>query len=175
MSSEARSSTLLPSVADIQRVIELLRSNSEPPDHITSTISMLSDEVARLSEGPARPVAHNRRVPSDCTTYLYQCRSLLSPIRRMPPEIMAHLFDISSPRLRTTQYRYICFVPLLALSQVCASWRVIILGTPTLWRSISLSWHSDNASCTTKWLTVFLNRGAQCALHLKIFNVCPAV
>ncbi|KAJ7603075.1 hypothetical protein FB45DRAFT_1072150 [Roridomyces roridus] len=136
---------------------------------------MLSDEVARLSEGPARPVAHNRRVPSDCTTYLYQCRSLLSPIRRMPPEIMAHLFDISSPRLRTTQYRYICFVPLLALSQVCASWRVIILGTPTLWRSISLSWQSDNASCTTKWLTAFLNRGAQCALHLKIFNVCPAV
>ncbi|KAL0069635.1 hypothetical protein AAF712_003293 [Marasmius tenuissimus] len=74
-------------------------------------------------------------------------RSLLSPIHRMPPEVLMEIFKFcchscdanhisySPPQLLTT----------LELSMVCALWRNIILATPSLWTMASVSGYASDA------------------------------
>jgi len=80
------------------------------------------------------------------------CGTLLSPIRRLPPEILSQVFSHycqqtsisfegfnSSKRVGTP----VVEAPALALSHVCSFWRELSLYTPELWSSlkIDLRWH----------------------------------
>ncbi|KAJ7114045.1 hypothetical protein C8R44DRAFT_553372, partial [Mycena epipterygia] len=56
----------------------------------------------------------------------------LSPIRRLPPEILLQVFLLCAPLNRLTRR------DLLQLSQVCAHWRALVLGTPVFWRAVDL-------------------------------------
>ncbi|KAJ7926208.1 hypothetical protein B0H13DRAFT_1561228, partial [Mycena leptocephala] len=62
------------------------------------------------------------------------CRSAFSPVRRLPPELLCEIFASCLPSFRDSR-REPCVAEraLLEISQVCATWRSLILGTPGLW------------------------------------------
>ncbi|KAJ7154060.1 hypothetical protein C8R46DRAFT_808430, partial [Mycena filopes] len=69
--------------------------------------------------------------------YLEDCQSLLTPIRRLPSEILVEIFQLCwiLQRAMTT----LAHGPILTLSQVCIRWHSVALGTPSLWNDIVLN------------------------------------
>ncbi|THU89428.1 hypothetical protein K435DRAFT_621101, partial [Dendrothele bispora CBS 962.96] len=61
------------------------------------------------------------------------CRSLLSPIRHLPWEILTLVFLFLRGGPSTRQDFRRPTPPAFQLSQVCASWRELALNTPTIW------------------------------------------
>lgn len=78
----------------------------------------------------------------------------IHPIRRLPPELLVHVFMLGS-------FDDVMF-PVL-VSHVCHSWRAVALHAHTLWRSITLTRHSD----LTMWQER-LRRSRSCALDIAI-------
>ncbi|KAJ6542869.1 hypothetical protein B0H19DRAFT_885237, partial [Mycena capillaripes] len=58
--------------------------------------------------------------------------SLLAPIRRLPSEILVQIFEECEGPPQN-QMAHLAQKPLLVVSQVCARWHEIVLGTPTFW------------------------------------------
>ncbi|KAJ6555019.1 hypothetical protein DFH09DRAFT_1494130 [Mycena vulgaris] len=142
-----------PGIAEIR---DLLHSYAQPPpDHLSSTLPALSAELARYDTEISRLRAELSAV--ECDRAMLQdhyegCRSLLSPIRWLPSEILAEIFTLHMsplPLIRDSLEVAISLLaqkPLLALSQVCARWHHIVMGTPALWATIHLndvSWRTD--------------------------------
>lgn len=65
---------------------------------------------------------------------LSQQKAVLAPIRRLPPEIMSHIFDLHISR--NSEYKN--YTELLKITFVCSRWRQIALTTCDLWTSFSL-------------------------------------
>ncbi|KAJ7433891.1 hypothetical protein B0H11DRAFT_1696169, partial [Mycena galericulata] len=67
--------------------------------------------------------------------YYDACSSLLSPIRRVPSEILVDIFARARPVSRQAEIR-LGKTNSFPLSWVCLRWYDIVLGTPTLWDTI---------------------------------------
>ena len=102
-------------------------------DDDISHVQMLLDELRRKRE----------LLPKFITEH----NAILTPIRRLPAEILAEIFvlcmnsDISS--FAPTQS------PLL-VGQVCKVWRQVALSTQTLWSSIVMCWAGPKAQSPPK-------------------------
>ncbi|KAG7091880.1 hypothetical protein E1B28_008281 [Marasmius oreades] len=100
-------------------------------------------------------------------------RSLLSPIHRLPTEVLEKIFihdarAVLCPRV----------VPeVISLSMVCGRWREVICSTPSLWTNISLNverWSrsaddaTDGITRLTYVLQLFLDRSRSAPLKLDL-------
>ncbi|KAK7038690.1 hypothetical protein VNI00_010574 [Paramarasmius palmivorus] len=65
-----------------------------------------------------------------------ECQQRLATIHSLPPEVMLNVFSLSCCE-NWLDPKNIC--PSIALSAVCATWRDIILSTPSLWTSIGVT------------------------------------
>ncbi|KAJ6456678.1 hypothetical protein C8R45DRAFT_1034036 [Mycena sanguinolenta] len=176
---------------------ELLRAHAEPPEHLQSTISELStaltqydDERARYDEEIARLRAVLSAVESERTTLLAEraalqayyddCRglSLRSPVRRLPVEILLAIFRMCSKPFPPTvalwanreKHRH-AHAPLFAVSQVCARWHDIVMGTASLWSTIDFpegAWTDLHPEKMLTLLKTVIERGAGSALHVVL-------
>ncbi|KAK7027285.1 hypothetical protein VNI00_015374 [Paramarasmius palmivorus] len=81
-----------------------------------STIVFLENKVSHLAQKIAK------------------YRPLLSPIRRMPSDILREIFTLSN----SGRIRPLCIPVPLSLSAVCGRWREVALQTPALWSSIDI-------------------------------------
>ncbi|KAJ6546174.1 hypothetical protein DFH09DRAFT_927410, partial [Mycena vulgaris] len=69
-------------------------------------------------------------------------KGLLAPIRRLPSELLGDIFGLCwhfapvAEESASLVMERVAKAPLLALSQVCARWHDIALGTPALWGRI---------------------------------------
>src|ERR1700685_988533 len=77
-------------------------------------------------------------------TSLQAHKALISPIRRIPPEILAKIFVLCLPDDDVVEVD-VLDAPLL-LVQICSHWRNIALSTPRLWNSISVDIKFDEVS-----------------------------
>src|ERR1700761_9225699 len=130
-------------------VHDVLRSHAEfPPGHDPSSIiSSLSDQLvqcdssaARLQDEVAKLAAHRARLQRDYDVYC----SLSAPVRRLPSEILEEIFaypDITRvyPSYFANYLKDLAQASLRTLSQVCARWRAIVMGTPALWSTITVN------------------------------------
>ncbi|KAJ7603855.1 hypothetical protein DFH06DRAFT_326628 [Mycena polygramma] len=165
------SSSLAPTPAQMRDLLDILRSNAVPPDvgsfrsailEAPAELARYDDEIQRLQNVVAKLVADF----STLAAYANRCRSVLSPIRRVPPELWAEIFEMCSPdapggqdtnnlsqytRL-TAEVDRISHWHLLQLSQVSSLWRKIALGTPKLWSRLALDtslWRDTSVSPAT--------------------------
>ncbi|THU98844.1 hypothetical protein K435DRAFT_660030, partial [Dendrothele bispora CBS 962.96] len=60
-----------------------------------------------------------------------QYRSLLAPIRKLPPEVLGHIFSLICTENVAAVSKIDC--PAVHLSHVCAGWRDLARTTPSLW------------------------------------------
>lgn len=85
-----------------------------------------------------------------------QKRNDLTPIHRLPPELITKLFHIAS---HTGHIQNI--LPILhILAQVCRKWNILILQTPSLWTEISATFHPFD-------LKISLRRSRNAPLTIK--------
>ena len=132
------------------RIRDLLRSHSPPPHNVSSTVSVLADELDKhdheqLKDELSRLVSRR----SSLAAYHRDCRSLLAPIRRLPSEILIEIFQLCrpsssepdfsrSPDLTYCAMAHLAQDSMLQVSQVCILWHALVMGTPSLWNTISL-------------------------------------
>ncbi|KAJ7641044.1 hypothetical protein FB45DRAFT_1053668 [Roridomyces roridus] len=171
-------SPLLPDAAQSEHILSLLRSYSEPPSNMEATLSSLSDELERYDDEISRCendiAALRARVEQASLErvtlehHLHKCRSLLSPIRRMPPQVLTSVFALLKPDIKYDD----TIVPLLRLSHVCARWYTIVTETPTLWDSIAIDQNAGQENAMMS-LSLSLERSGTAPLHLCICGTDP--
>ncbi|KAE9408776.1 hypothetical protein BT96DRAFT_913889 [Gymnopus androsaceus JB14] len=99
------------------------------------------------------------------------CRNVLSPIRRVPLEILAEIFDLSCrPKVYYAGHNIIRSTSVL--SRVCVAWRNAAHATPRLWSNlcISASNHPKVFNGQFGWLKEWVDRcqGRSLDLYLDL-------
>ncbi|KAJ8095190.1 hypothetical protein PM082_010412 [Marasmius tenuissimus] len=119
-------------------------------DEYDAEISRLKDAILRLEEKRA-----------GLGGSMEKCRSLLSPVHRLPTEILTNVFSelcLCHPR------------SVLRLSSVCGRWREIVLSTPSLWTTLVVDfrqWERRYPSLTSM-VNSFMERSAGRALQVDL-------
>ncbi|KAJ7263953.1 hypothetical protein C8J57DRAFT_420627 [Mycena rebaudengoi] len=176
---------------------ELLRAHAEPPEHLESTVSELSAELTRYDNERARYDKEITRlrdvlsvVESERATLLAEhaalqahyddCQglSLRSPVGRLPVEILLAIFRMCSKPFPPTvglwadrEKRRHAHAPLFAVSQVCARWHAIVMGTASLWSTIDFPegvWEDLHPEKMMTLLKTVIERGAGSALQVVL-------
>ncbi|KAJ7685793.1 hypothetical protein DFH06DRAFT_970642 [Mycena polygramma] len=135
----------LPTPAQTAHLLNLLRSSSIPQDPSgyalaisasTAALAQYDSEIERVQETLQQLRADREKLQE----FLDRCRSLPSPVRRLPPEILHEIFAfLSGPSTGwTDSLADVAKSDLLRISAVCASWRNLVLGSPRLWSEIAL-------------------------------------
>ncbi|KAF7356233.1 F-box domain-containing protein [Mycena venus] len=162
------SNSSLPSLNPTLVPRDILETNDPP---LESQIPFLRDFV---SNGRARLSALNAKIASlqSAMDRLRKERDAiavdirkheggLSPLRRMPPEILTHIFAFN------LLSRYFNERALWTVSAVCARWRTIVLSQPGFWTTIDYN-HSEKFNDTLNFrLQTQLRRSSQMPLNIK--------
>lgn len=143
--------------------------------HRTSELHVPSFHTVPLLSGPPAPGMSAQYV---------HCQGLATPIRRLPVEIIAEIFGLSTA---VSELDYIghrtypaialdrlAHLSLLKVSQVCARWHSIAMGTPSLWTKIHLDTALWRLPITTSKAMGFLQsalaRSGRCPLTVLVTN-----
>ncbi|KAJ7478362.1 hypothetical protein FB451DRAFT_1086944 [Mycena latifolia] len=176
MATTAALHNLSPQATDPQQadfIRELIRSHRQlPPQQLSSIVASLSDELARYDANIANLQDQLTRLISERAALKAQydaCRTVLAPIRRLPAEILGEIFALTSAATfegydtdESGSYEMdrLAQTPLRTLSQVCARWHTIVMGTSSFWGKI----HLDGLFWVTPALTGVAMRLLQAAL-----------
>ncbi|KAH7869706.1 uncharacterized protein C8R40DRAFT_720048 [Lentinula edodes] len=132
---------------EISKLNSLL-DNNEPPS--SYQIPFINEHTGRLDAYLAKVHARLRKARGEILRY----RSILSGIRRLPPEILSEIFVHCMRPIPTTKHRIGRFKTypnpsprnaLYALSQVCRKWRNVALSTPALWCNLTIAHETPTA------------------------------
>lgn len=131
-----------------------LLNSSEPPDHsdlplIHSVISKtdarlacLDDEIAKLRE----TLEQLEKDRMSLWNYRTRNTAILSPLRRMPTELLGEIFLRSLPSLHDQWKRNrldIANSPWV-LTRISRRWRAVSLSIPSLWSRVAISYSEDH-------------------------------
>ncbi|KAJ7608988.1 hypothetical protein FB45DRAFT_670999, partial [Roridomyces roridus] len=74
------------------------------------------------------------RVVDEMVSWSQQLRrTTLSPLRRMPPELLRHIFGFALPILASEVDGRVTSHSPWTSTHVCSRWRDIAISTPSLW------------------------------------------
>ncbi|KAF9075891.1 hypothetical protein BDP27DRAFT_1314675 [Rhodocollybia butyracea] len=137
-------------------------------------------EMARLQAQVILLQAQKQRLEQQRT----KLRSLLSPMRKLPTEVLLHIFEyvcennlfkcysrtssVSPTRLISP---IIAYPPTMAISSVCFRWRELALGSPSLWANITVEMHTDPLIQATRFISAvasYLERSGNWPLRLSL-------
>ncbi|KAJ6554496.1 hypothetical protein B0H19DRAFT_1029674 [Mycena capillaripes] len=178
------SSSLLPTPAQTEQLMQLLRSNALPlphqSSHLDSAIASSLPDLARydaeihmLQKALARMASERAALQQ----YIDGCRSISSAVRRLPAEILTEIFALCSPEpvpfhdprevIPDDFSDRVSQLHLLQLSQVCSSWYGIVMGTPRLWTTIAVVAASSKIDpIDIEFLSRSLERSDRCPLAI---------
>ncbi|KAJ7468721.1 hypothetical protein FB451DRAFT_1257130 [Mycena latifolia] len=185
-------SSLLVQMTQTVELRKRLRSNDSPShfeaSHCQAIISSSSAELERYDAELFRLKAVLHQIKLDRAAvedYSRLCRYILSPIRRLPTEILVDifrlcLFEAEQPHHAPAvdqedaaveyETRRVAKAELLRLSQVCPRWHRLIMGTPILWSSVQLDlswWVGARESRMMDLLRSVLERGMDSPLEIR--------
>ncbi|KAK1220547.1 hypothetical protein PQX77_016687 [Marasmius sp. AFHP31] len=128
-------------------------------------IQMLNAEISRLEGVVTKLEGQREAVDKEIMNY----RSLLSPIHRMPPEVMVEIFRFCCSFSNLHPYGFGAPPPPLELSSVCGRWHELVLNTPTLWTSLS-AYNSSSYPNTRVYHTakLFMDRSNSAPLAVNV-------
>ncbi|KAJ7500721.1 hypothetical protein B0H11DRAFT_1994194 [Mycena galericulata] len=192
------SSSLLPDTSQVGHLRELLRTNSSPSDcvspHLRSAIASSPADIARYDEDIERLQASVDGLNINISelvagrdalrAYSDGCRSVFSPVRRLPVEILTkifplcapdppHFYELGSRHLPVHVLRsHAAQLHLLRLCQVCAFWYSMGMNTPSLWATIYLDAlyppGAGTSNQITELLSLSLKRSANLPLTIHV-------
>jgi hypothetical protein len=104
---------------------------------------------ASVMRGHIRQLQNDERELQHC---IEQCQSLLSPIRRLPNEILSEVFGrCATPNIISTAPVFKNTVHGLRIASVCSYWRTIALLTPRLWSKLGLVCYTQEGEGNTSF------------------------
>ncbi|KAJ7744641.1 hypothetical protein B0H16DRAFT_1857427 [Mycena metata] len=181
MSEAFKESYLIPSPSKISELREIIRSHSPPSatllsrsenvvDNGSLELARYTTEIQTLEETLAKLKSERALLES----YAHECRSIFSPARRLPTELLVEIFDLCSPDFNSVntveqEENRLAKTYLFHISRVCYRWHDIIMNSPKLWSTITVDtglWHESAISSATL-LASSLKRGADFPLTLK--------
>ncbi|KAJ7502650.1 hypothetical protein B0H11DRAFT_1673899, partial [Mycena galericulata] len=135
-------------------------------------LNSLNDEIADLQRAIEKLGEHR----DSLAAYIEAHTALISPLRRMPPDIIQEIFMACLPTHRN------CVMsakeaPVL-LARICSSWRALSLSTPRLWSRLHIVEptliHPDSSKAFEEKLAqrlettkTWLGRSGQCPLSIS--------
>ncbi|KAJ7045142.1 hypothetical protein C8F04DRAFT_525034 [Mycena alexandri] len=162
-----------------------LATNDAPSEVEAKEVQRISDEaletrlrnelqIRRLQNkaGSEPPIKTLTRNNSSLRRTIQRCRSILSPIRRLPPEILTHIFILTTPVEEAGNlpwHRSLEQSPWI-LGHICRRWRAVALTSPALWSSIVIqniySSDDDSEPCSIPMLKAQLTRSGSYPLEV---------
>ncbi|TFK53413.1 hypothetical protein OE88DRAFT_1655530 [Heliocybe sulcata] len=147
--------------------IEHLRRSNDPPSGMEDAtlrgylsdsygvLQSVDSEIATLRERLAQRIRERDAIRAQ----MDECKGLLSPLRRLPLELLSHIFVDCLPG-NTFIIPHRLSAPLL-LTQVCSTWRRTALSTSALWCSLKIEMgqrdeprtHLTKAELMRTWLS----------------------
>ncbi|KAJ7647847.1 hypothetical protein FB45DRAFT_998768 [Roridomyces roridus] len=180
---------LFPQCTQEKELRDLLRSNDSPSAfqvaHCRSISTSLPAELERYDDEILRLNAALFRAESERAAvqdYSRLCDAVMSPVRRLPAEILVDIFGYFTTALHwpwlefprsdsiEEEMRRVANVELLRVAQVCPRWHQLVMGTPSLWSCIELDlcqWTAPDSRLLLLLKTV-LDRGESFPLDLGI-------
>ncbi|KAJ3806864.1 hypothetical protein F5876DRAFT_49229, partial [Lentinula aff. lateritia] len=135
----------------------ILQSNISKADH---EIESLDSQIATLTRDKDIQLAVRASL-----------KNILSPVRRIPNEILAQVFEVVCYPEEGEFYAGFGVVRrTTCLSQVCVSWRRAAHNTPSIWSRLSLSIPQDQGLIKGggRWVTEWLCRSRELPLELYL-------
>ncbi|KAK7058201.1 hypothetical protein R3P38DRAFT_2599839 [Favolaschia claudopus] len=183
-------STHLPTATQLAAVRELSRLGSSEPTALQAIVAAIVLDLERYdTEIQNLPIQReiNRLISERITllSYLGFCRSALSPVHKLPNELLVSIFAWCFPSQlysilgkRTPEEEVDCVSHryLRDLSRVCYRWYHIAMETPQLWSTIVVDarlWNRSHISVAALLLLLeaSLRRGREHPLHLEVYAV----
>ncbi|KAJ7732714.1 hypothetical protein B0H16DRAFT_1893022 [Mycena metata] len=93
-------------------------------------------------------------------------RTILSPIRRIPPEVLGEIFWYCLPREAFVKPSP-TLSPLL-LTQISSNWRCVALATPSLWTSLAINLSISSCLPKLELIRTWIARSGSCPLSFHI-------
>ncbi|KAJ6456420.1 hypothetical protein C8R45DRAFT_1034425 [Mycena sanguinolenta] len=154
-------------------ILEIQALLVEPLSHLRSLDVRIADLQKAIDE-----LAQER---AGVKAYVHAHQALLSPIRRLPLDILEEIFVACLPTHRNCVMSA-SEAPVL-LGRICSSWRAISLATPRLWARLHIV-KPERAHWPTSHLHVYerlqaqrveitkawLDRSGQCPLAISLFG-----
>ncbi|KAG7443791.1 uncharacterized protein BT62DRAFT_995822 [Guyanagaster necrorhizus] len=123
-------------------LLPLLRAGFSSLDLDSSMINSINTRIQRQDievQSRQKEIASIQsvlqRLQEECdhtVTDLSDNKSLLSPIRRVPPDVLLHIFNLAADDSE------ICLTsPPFILRSICYTWRVLVLSSPSLWSKVN--------------------------------------
>ncbi|KAF5371797.1 hypothetical protein D9758_003508 [Tetrapyrgos nigripes] len=170
MDAQSHTNTI-PAKHEMDRINTLLRSNygSYTPDpecisqYLSNTERQMrrnADEIRRLEAQIASIKVEQRGLQ----WRVFRYRSLLAPIRRLPPEVLKLVFESFCNEGAT--FCEEIWSPPAQLSRVCVGWRDLARRTPTLWSSLRIEQSALETFSVEKIVSLL-------TMHLELSQKAP--
>ncbi|KAK7001446.1 hypothetical protein R3P38DRAFT_3049167 [Favolaschia claudopus] len=157
-------------------VLEVKNLIAEP----TRQLLTLDEEISQLQKSIEK-LQEKRKTLS---TYVDEYKALISPIRRIPQDVLSEIFIACLPTHRNCVMSA-SEAPVL-LGRICSSWRALSLATPRLWASLHIvepralrsGLYDDKIDQRLEVMKMWLGRSGQCPLsisfHCTEYYAAPA-
>ncbi|KAK1233772.1 hypothetical protein PQX77_003055 [Marasmius sp. AFHP31] len=125
---------------DLPSSFEADALREEYKDHLRVT-ALLDQEIAQLQASIAALDGKRKRLSARLPSY----KLALNPIRRLPNEILAYIYDLCIDEMEPNAEAHLFtslgpLNPQWVLSQVCRKWRSLALSLPLLWTNVGANW-----------------------------------
>ncbi|KAF7349554.1 hypothetical protein MSAN_01745900 [Mycena sanguinolenta] len=141
----------VPIDSEIPVVQELLSDGEEVLHALDAQILDLQNALAQLAQKRIKAVNHLR-----------ECRAILSPVRRIPQELVCEIFDLSTVRERPSRVRPWERSP-WRLGFISRPWRQYALGYAPLWSFFAVPAHALEETQINRVLADLETRLLRCA------------
>lgn len=140
-----------------------------------SHLAHLNSQVPKRRSGKKLTIPRELRLELDYTRrFIKFHRTLISPWRRLPVEIMSEIFLFTLKSRNggnniDEDEAWIDDRPgTLLLCKVCSAWRAVAIGTPALWNTLSLTANYVRRH-PLDWVSTWLDRSRSFPVHLQLF------
>jgi hypothetical protein len=115
-----------PTEVELQAIRDSLKETDDEISAIDAEIERLcaEPETADMLRWQRKTLTRHRAVHAQ----------LLSPLRRLPPELLSEIFT------HTLCGHFSTVIELMHLSQICSRWRKVALSMPSLWSSLGVAY-----------------------------------
>ncbi|KAJ7758533.1 hypothetical protein DFH07DRAFT_919284 [Mycena maculata] len=147
----------------------------------STRLKRLDDEIAELN----RAIDNLTDERDSVRAYVDAHRALISPVRRLPLDVIQEIFMACTPAHRDCVMS--AFEAPVLLGRICSSWRMISLSTPRLWsrlhiaiparpsqladdghRIVNLPGYEEKLTQRLETTKTWLGRSRQCPLSLSV-------
>ncbi|KAJ7483485.1 hypothetical protein FB451DRAFT_107141 [Mycena latifolia] len=129
---ELMSTNTISEVPELTFIRTVVSTSDAQLAHLEKEISRLQDRLQQL-----------RNEQGLLSRYRAQNTAILSPLRRMPPEVLAEIFSWTLPSIEDASRKFHESHSPWVLTHVSSRWRAIALSTPSLWSRICINYIED--------------------------------